>query len=119
MEFKYSTFANRSNDKFSGHELLQNLWLEVKGYGKRLANPASRNNPAMALTQAEHAAVTNAQRELGLLERVKLANMSAAEVIEKNALAMKKAGIPDFAIETLKKEALRYAEALKLAVAAP
>jgi hypothetical protein len=110
---KYSTFSNRPNDKFAGHELVQNLWLEVKGYGKRLAGPASRNNPAIALTQAEHTAVGREQMKLGLFDRDKLAKMNATQVIEENAKAMKNAGIPDYVIETLKKEALKYAATLK------
>jgi hypothetical protein len=35
--------------------LLENLWLEVKGLGKRLASPASRDNPATGLTHSGHA----------------------------------------------------------------
>jgi hypothetical protein len=93
--------------------LLENLWLEVKGYGKRLASPASRNNPAIALTHAEHTAVGREQRALGLFDRSKVAKMSAPEVIEQNAKAMTQAGIPDYVVETLKKEALAYAATLK------
>ncbi len=110
---KYSTYSNRPSDKFAGHELLQNLWLEVKGYGQRLVGPASRNNPAVALTQAEHTAVGREQRAAGLFDRDKLAKMSAAQCIEANAQAMKRAGVPDYVIETLKREALAYAGTLK------
>jgi hypothetical protein len=110
---KYGTFANRPNDKFAGHELLQNLWLEVKGFGRRLVGPASRENPAVALTHAEHVEVGRQQYKLGLFDRQKIAQMSAAEIIESNALAMKRAGIPDFVIEALKREALMHAATLK------
>jgi hypothetical protein len=54
---RYGSFANRPKDKLAGHELLENPWLEVKGYGKRLASAASRDNPAVGLTHAEHAEV--------------------------------------------------------------
>lgn len=111
---RYGSYANRPNDKFAGHELLQNLWLEIKGFGRRLVGPASRDNPAIALTQAEHAEVGRQQYKLGLFDRDKLAKLSASEVIETNALAMKQAGIPDYIIETLKREALRHAATLKL-----
>ena len=74
--------------------MLQNLWLEVHGFGKRLATPASRNNPAIALTHPEHTAVSS-QRDLGLFDRNKLAQMSAKEIIEANANAMRAAGIPE------------------------
>jgi hypothetical protein len=110
---KYGTFADRPKDKFPGHELLQNLWLGVKGFGRRLEGPASKENPAVALTHAEHVEVGRQQRAMGLLDWKKVAQMSAEQVIEQNALAMKRAGIPDFVIETLKKEALRHAATLK------
>ena len=109
---KYGSFANRPKDKLAGHELLQNLWLEVKGLGRRLTSAASRDNPAVALNHAEHAEVGRQQRALGLFDRSKLATMSAEQVIEANATAMQRAGIPNHVIETLKKEALRHASTL-------
>jgi len=108
----YGTYSNRPGDKFAGHEMLQNAWLESKGYGERLKSEASRRNPAVALSHAEHVAVGREQRKLGLFDQQKLSKMSAKEVIEQNALAMKNAGIPDYVIETLKKEALKHAESL-------
>ena len=110
---KYGTYSNRPGDRFAGHELLQNLWLEVHGFGKRLATPASRNNPAIALTHPEHTAVSRAQRDLGLFDRNKLAQMSAKEIIEANANAMRAAGIPEDVIQVLSREALNYAATLK------
>lgn len=109
---RYGAFANRPKDKLAGHELLQNLWLQVKGFGKRLATPASRNNPAVALTHREHAEVGRQQRALGLYSRKKLLSMSAQEVIDANATAMQRAGIPQHVIETLRKLALRHAATL-------
>lgn len=110
---RYGTYANRPKDKLAGHELLENLWLEVKGYGKRLASAASRDNPAVGLTHAEHAEVGRQQRALGLYDRNKLAGMSAEQVIDANATAMQRAGIPQDVIETLKREALRHAGTLQ------
>jgi hypothetical protein len=110
---EYGTYSNRPSDKFAGHEMLQNLWLEVKGYGKRLKTAASRKNPAVALSHNEHVSVGREQRALGLFDRNKLAKMSAEEVVGLNALAMKNAGIPDYVIAALEKEALRYAATLK------
>jgi hypothetical protein len=109
---RYGSFANRPKDKLAGHELLENLWLEVKGFGKRLASAASRDNPAVGLTHAEHAEVGRQQRALGLYDRTKLAGMTAEQVIDANATAMQRAGIPQDVIETLRKEALRHAAAL-------
>jgi hypothetical protein len=110
---EYGTYSNRPGDKFAGHEMLQNAWLEAKGYGERLKSEASRKNPAVALTHAEHVAVGREQRKLELLDKQNLSKMSARQVIEQNALAMKNAGIPDYVIETLKKEALKHAESLQ------
>lgn len=109
---RYGTYSNRPGDKFAGHEMLQNLWLEVKGFGARLTGSASKNNPAMALSHAEHVAVGREQRALGLFDGGKLKKMTAEQVIDLNALAMKKAGVPDFAIAALKQEALKYAKTL-------
>lgn len=110
---RYGSFANRPNDKLAGHELLENLWLEVKGFGKRLASAASRDNPAVGLTHGEHAEVGRQQRALGLFDRTKLAGMSAEQVVDANATAMQRAGIPQDVIEVLRKEALRHAATLQ------
>lgn len=108
---KYGSYANRPKDKLAGHELLQNLWLEVKGFGRRLTTSASRENPAVALTHAEHAEIGRQQIKLGLVRR-NMEGMTAAQNIELNVQAMKNAGIPGHVIETLKHEALRHAAAL-------
>jgi hypothetical protein len=109
---RYGSYSNRPGDKLAGHELLENLWLEVKGFGKRLASAASRDNPAVGLTHAEHAEVGRQQRALGLFDRTQLANMGAQDVIDQNALAMRRAGIPNDVIETLRREAMRHAASL-------
>jgi hypothetical protein len=75
---RYESFANRPKDKLAGHELLHNLWLEVKGLGKRLSS-ASRDNPAVGLTHAE---VGRQQRLLDLYDRNKLAGMTPEQVID-------------------------------------
>ena len=44
---RYGSFANRPKDKLAGHELLENLWLEVKGFGKRLrVRPRATTRPS-------------------------------------------------------------------------
>jgi hypothetical protein len=110
---RYGSYSNRPGDRFAGHEILQNLWLEAHGYGQRGVGPASRNNPAVALTHAEHTAVTRAQRAMGLLERNNVAQMSATDIIKANAEAMRRAGIPEDVIQVLSREALNYAATLK------
>jgi hypothetical protein len=109
---KYGSFANRPGDRLQGHEVLENLWLEVHGFGGRGESATSRNNPAVALSESEHTEVGRQQRTLGLFDRGKLAHMSAEQVIELNATAMRRAGIPHDVIETIKKQALDYAKTL-------
>jgi hypothetical protein len=110
---EYGTFANRPGDKFAGHEMLQNSWLKLKGFtAKRGVGVWSRKNPAVALPKAMHDEVGRQQRLLGLFDQAKVAQMTAEENIGRNAEAMQKAGVPDYVIETLRKEALRHAASL-------
>ncbi|MEU2258431.1 DUF4157 domain-containing protein [Nocardia xishanensis] len=113
---RYGTFRNRPKDRLVGHEMLQNLWLEMKGFGKRLKHPASKDNPAVALSRAEHTRVTTEQRKLGLLDGLTVGKMSAAKNIELNALAMNRAGVPNHVIEVLMAQAHRHAQSLKLLI---
>jgi len=116
----YSTFRNRRGDKLAGHEMLQNLWLKTKHLaGRRGTGRHSRDNPAVALSSRMHTRVGVEQRRLGLFNKEKVAKMTATENIELNALAMKRAGVPDYVIETLKKEALRHAGTLPAKFAVP
>jgi hypothetical protein len=109
----YGTFSNRPRDKLAGHELLQNKWLNLRGLADRRAKgDYSRRNPAVALGNEMHKRVGREQRRLGLFDKRKLERMSARENIELNAEAMKRAGVPDYVIETLKRDALRHAATL-------
>jgi hypothetical protein len=111
----YGTFSNRPYDKLAGHELLHNLWLEVRAIIiRRGIGSASTKNPAVAVSGPLHTAIGRAQRALGLFNKNKLKSMTAAQNIELNALAMKKAGVPEFIINELKKEALNHAKILGL-----
>ena len=49
---------------------------------------------------------------LGLFDRNRIRQMTVEQVIDANAIAMKRAGIPDYVIETLRKEALKRAATL-------
>ena len=117
---RYSTYTNRPGDRLAGHEVLQNLWLEVRGYATLiLRGRASREpHPAVALNQAEHAAVGRQQEALGLNDRAKLARMTAQEVIDLNVKAMRNARtpqgdvIPHDVIQAIKLEAERHAATL-------
>lgn len=110
----YGTFSNaaRVGDQLEGHEMLQNLWLEVHRGAKRGSVPLSTMNPAVAVPREMHTAIGREQRALGLFDRTKLAGMSAAENIELNVLAMRRAGVPGHVIQTLRQEALKHAATL-------
>jgi RHS repeat-associated protein len=110
----YGSFSNsaRTGDKLEGHELLQNAWIEVHTGVKRGAGPASTMNPAVALSHDLHVAIGREQRALGLYDRAKLAKMTAAENVELNALAMRRAGVSEHVTQTLMKEALKHAKTL-------
>jgi hypothetical protein len=111
----YGTFSNRPRDKLAGHELLQNKWLNLRGLADRRGKgDYSRRNPAVALGKEMHKRVGREQRRLGLFDKRKLEKMSARENIELNAEAMKRAGVPDYVIEVLKRDALRHAAMLPL-----
>ena len=105
--------AQRTGDKLAGHEVLQNLWLELKYKIQRGVGDISRDNPAVALSKEVHEAVTNEQRALGLLDEAKVAKMTAEENINLNAIAMKKTGlIPPDVINQVTEQALNHARNL-------
>ena len=111
----YGTFNNtpRVGDSLAGHELLQNAWLREHGYVQsRGSGPASRSNPAIALSDELHARIGLEQRKLGLFDRAKLQAMSAAENIALNAQAMRNAGLSEHVVQTLQNEALLHASTL-------
>lgn len=99
-------------DQLEGHEMLQNLWLEVNQGVKRGSAPTSTLNPAVAVPRDLHTAIGREQRALGLFDRTKLAGMSATENIELNVLAMRRAGVPEHVVQTLRQEALKHASSL-------
>lgn len=111
----YGTFSHgaRVGDQLEGHELLQNLWLEVNQSVKRGSAPVSTMNPAVAVSRDIHVAIGREQRALGLFDRSKLSGMSATENIELNMLAMRRAGVPEEVIQVLREEALRHAASLR------
>jgi hypothetical protein len=108
---RYGSYTNRPGDHLAGHEVLQNAWLQVRGHATRLHGAISRDNPAVALSQREHQAVDLAQRALGLFDHSRLAQMTAQQVIDANAQAMRNARIPEHVIQTIKAAAERHARA--------
>ncbi len=93
--------------------MLQNAWLKAHGHaGRRGVGTFSRNNPAVALSDAAHTRVGVEQGALRLNDPAFLKGMSAVENIELNAQAMRNAGIPEHVIQTLRGGALRHAATL-------
>ena len=112
---RYGTFSSppRSGDQLAGHELLQNAWLREHGYvASRGSGPASRGNPALALSDEVHARIGIEQRKLGLFDRSRLIGMSAEENIALNAQAMRNAGVPEHVVQVLQREAVLHASTL-------
>jgi RHS repeat-associated protein len=111
---RYGSFniPSRSGDGLAGHEVLQNAWLEANRGAQRGKGAMSRNNPAVALTDDLHDAVTAEQRALGLLDKNRLRGMSAADNIALNAEAMRRAEVPEHVIQAITKEATDYAASL-------
>jgi hypothetical protein len=69
---RYGAFntTRRLYDKLAGHEMLQNAWLKARGYAaRRGTGSASRNNPAVALSDPVHDAVGVQQQLLGLTRK--------------------------------------------------
>ena len=100
-------------DGLSGHELLQNAWLKVKGHtSKRGTGPASRDNPAIALKDDQHKRVDKAQSELGLHDAAELDKLEAEDVIELNYDILYEDGIPVEQLDSLLEQSLDHAENL-------
>jgi hypothetical protein len=113
---RYGSFSggkNRKGDALAGHEVLQNAWLKQHGLaGRRGSGSASRDNPALAVGKELHDAIGARQRALGLNDPTRLRSMTARENIELNARALREAGVPDHAVQTIVNEAVSHARGL-------
>jgi RHS repeat-associated protein len=111
---RYGNFntASRRGDQLEGHELLGNIFLETHEFtSSRGATAESRDNPAVALTPAEHAKVTRLQRQAGLLNRDIVKKQDALQNILLNREVLKKANVlPDYVVETLYREAVQHGQ---------
>ena len=114
LDAPYGLFKDYPGDKLAGHEVLQHAWLKVHGLveGARGVGAVSANNPAVALGKKMHAKVYEEQKLLGLFDRKVLRTLSDRQVIQRNALAMKRAGVPQDVIGQLQKEAVKHAATL-------
>lgn len=108
----YGEFKNYPGDNLSGHELLQNAWLEANGYGKR-GGTLSKQNPAMALYEDPiHKAISRAQRQMKLNKK-NLVGVSANKNILINIQLMVNAGVPRDRVAVLAKEARKFSKLIR------
>jgi hypothetical protein len=101
--------GSRVGDRLEMHEPWQSSDLVDKMVADARGKGASRQNPAVALSEDLHKKVTARQRALGLFDKPTTAAMSAREIIETNARAMREAGVPNEIVQESRKEALRFA----------
>ena len=89
----YGEFSRHPGDNLSGHELLQNAWLEANEKAVR-GKGLSRDNPAIALFEDPmHKFITKKQRSLGL-NKANLKGTSWRRNVLDNLEIMKEAGVP-------------------------
>lgn len=104
----YGKFRDYPGDDLSGHELLQNAWLEANNKAVR-GDSISRQNPAIALYEEPmHKYITKQQRVLGL-NKNNLKGVSWRKNIIDNIEIMKAAGVPRDKIAELAKAAKKFA----------
>lgn len=93
----------------TGHELLQNAWLQAKGKITKRGVGLSTKNPAMALYENPiHKYISGQQKSLGLNMK-NLAGTSWRENVLANIQLMKDAGVPRDKIAELAWETRKFA----------
>jgi hypothetical protein len=80
---------------------------EIEERGK---GPIARANPSLAVGEELHDKIGAAQKSLGLHDSDKLASMSHQEIINTNIKALEMAGVERSQIETVRKEAGKFAD---------
>jgi hypothetical protein len=93
--------------------VIQNAWLQAVGViEERGVGAISRGNPALAVGKVLHDAINREQRALGLFNTKFLQSLPVGDLIEKNLLALRRAGVPDDTISLIAKEVIKYAKTL-------
>jgi hypothetical protein len=101
----------RSGDELEGHEIVQAGYLKAVGeIEERGKGPIARANPSLAVGEELHDKIGAAQKSLGLHDSDKLASMSHQEIINTNIKALEMAGVERSQIETVRKEAGKFAD---------
>ncbi|MCL6456429.1 MAG: hypothetical protein K6T85_00335 [Gorillibacterium sp.] len=107
----YGEFNKKRNkgDGLTGHELLQNAWLEAKGIISKRGSGLSLDNPAIALKEYPmHKYITSQQKSLGM-NKSNLMNVTWQKNVADNIELMKQAGVPNDKIEELVSATRKFA----------
>ncbi len=105
----YGDFKNYPGDNLTGHELIQNAWLEAHGKIAGRGKGISKENPAIALYERPmHKYISSKQTTLKL-RKEKLLKQSWRENVAINIKIMKEAGVPRNKIAELAWKARKFA----------
>lgn len=105
----YGKFKDYPGDGLTGHELLQNAWLEANGKIPKRGAGLSTKNPAIALRENPiHKFISGQQKSLGLNKK-NLAGTSWRKNVLDNIQIMKDAGVPRDKIAELAWQTRKFA----------
>ena len=105
----YGKFKDYPGDGLTGHELLQNAWLEANGKIPKRGAGLSTKNPAIALRENPiHKFISGQQKSLGLKKK-NLAGTSWRKNVLDNIQIMKDAGVPRDKIAELAWQTRKFA----------
>ncbi|MDE6232224.1 MAG: hypothetical protein K2M60_02590, partial [Lachnospiraceae bacterium] len=105
----YGKFKDYPGDDLTGHELLQNAWLEANGKITKRGVGISTKNPAIALHENPiHKFISGQQKRLGLNKK-NLAGTSWRKNVLDNIQIMKDAGVPREKIAELAWQTRKFA----------
>ena len=105
----YGEFKNYPYDNLTGHELLQNAWLESNGKISKRGEGLSRDNPAIALYENPMHKYISAQQRTLRLNKKNLAGTSWRQNVLINIKIMESAGVPRERILDLAKRTKQFA----------
>jgi len=105
----YGKFKDYPGDGLTGHELLQNAWLEANGKIPKRGVGLSTKNPAIALRENPiHKFISGQQKSLGLNKK-NLAGTSWRKNVLDNIQILKDAGVPRDKIAELAWQTRKFA----------
>ncbi|WP_339732723.1 Calx-beta domain-containing protein [uncultured Gimesia sp.] len=103
--------VGRFSTNLPGHEVLNNRFLELRGLAKgRGVGPASTQNPAIALPRELHAStIQKLQRKHGVWFAKDLAKLSRTQIINKNLIVLREAGVSEKIVQQIRRAVLIHA----------